>query len=83
MSRIIGDQWRRLPPHEREKYEERARERAKEQDTQVSTNPITYDSQINPQRLVNGGVTINGYYPNIPSMFFEEGKSGSSDPDGS
>ncbi|CAF2827818.1 unnamed protein product [Rotaria sp. Silwood2] len=70
MSRIIGDQWRRLSPHEREKYEEKARERAREQDTQqVSNNPMTYDSPINPQRIINGGVAINGYYPNVSNVY--------------
>ncbi len=60
--RII--QWRRLSVQEREKYEEKARERAREQDMQVPT----YDSQITPQRIVNGGMNINGYYPNMSSM---------------
>ncbi|CAF1429645.1 unnamed protein product, partial [Rotaria sordida] len=69
MSRIIGDQWRRLLPHEREKYEEKARERAREQDIQVTNNPMTYDSPINSQRIINGGVTINGYYPNVSNVY--------------
>ncbi|CAF4674713.1 unnamed protein product [Rotaria sp. Silwood1] len=69
MSRIIGDQWRRLSPYEREKYEEKARERAREQDTQVSNNPITYDSPMNPQRIINGGIGINGCYPNISNVY--------------
>ncbi|CAF5218820.1 unnamed protein product, partial [Rotaria magnacalcarata] len=68
MSRIIGDQWRRIPPHEREKYEEKSRERAREQDTQVLNNTMTYDSPVNSPRIVNGGVAINGYYPSVPSM---------------
>ncbi|CAF2917299.1 unnamed protein product [Rotaria sp. Silwood2] len=75
MSRMIGDQWRRLTATERDKYEEKARERAREQEvssapttTQATTNTTTtnYDSHnmpvINTQRMVNGGVTVNGHY---------------------
>jgi protein polybromo-1 len=79
MSRMIGDQWRRLTASERDKYEEKARERAREQEVgctpsaQVATNITTnYDSHsmpvINTQRMVNGGVTINGHYQNNPNM---------------
>ncbi|CAF3168382.1 unnamed protein product [Rotaria socialis] len=69
MSRIIGDQWRRIPPHEREKYEEKSRERAREQDTQVPNNTMAYDSPVNSPRIVNGGVAINGYYPSFPNVY--------------
>ncbi len=44
--------------------------------TTTTTATTTYDSHnmpvMNPQRMVNGGVTINGHYqtnPNIPSRF--------------
>lgn len=47
ISRIIGDQWRRLNASEREKYEEKARERAREQE-----HPII--AAETPPRLVNG-----------------------------
>jgi hypothetical protein len=50
-----------LPVHEREKFEERARERIREQDTQMPYEP--------PPRIVNGGLPVNGYYPPIPSIF--------------
>ncbi|UJR20847.1 hypothetical protein I4U23_023957 [Adineta vaga] len=62
LSRIIGDQWRRLLGPEREKYEEKARERAKEQETQIINNPIVNEP---PPRVINGPVTMNGYYPNV------------------
>lgn len=81
MSRMIGDQWRRLTATERDKFEEKARERAREQEqvssapsTQVTNNntSTTYDPPnmpvINPQRMVNGGVTINGHYQTNPPM---------------
>ncbi|CAF3919770.1 unnamed protein product [Adineta steineri] len=74
MSRIIGDQWRRLSVSEREKYEERARERAREQDTPIANNYVTHEPPPPPsllppsQRIVNGGVAINGYYPNVQPM---------------
>ncbi|CAF3824420.1 unnamed protein product [Adineta steineri] len=95
MSRMIGDQWRRLTATERDKYEEKARERAREQEvavaassqvtnnnnnnnniiTTATTTPSTttnYDSHnmpvINPPRLVNGSVTINGHYPTNPNI---------------
>lgn len=71
MSRIIGDQWRRLPHTEREKYDERARERAREQESSVPNHlPVSYDTPIHPQRLVNGGasMTVNGYYPSMSSF---------------
>ncbi|CAF0899175.1 unnamed protein product [Rotaria sp. Silwood1] len=80
MSRMIGDQWRRLTASERDKYEEKARERAREQEvssaptTQATTNTTTtnYDSHsmpvINTQRIVNGGVTVNGHYQTNPTL---------------
>lgn len=90
MSRMIGDQWRRLTATERDKYEEKARERAREQEvnsapsTQVTNNNTTttttsaiqptntYDTHnmpvINPQRMVNGNVTINGHYQTNSNM---------------
>jgi hypothetical protein len=43
----------------------------------ATATTTTYDSHnmpvINPQRMVNGGVTINGHYqtnPNMPSRLF-------------
>ncbi|CAF1064000.1 unnamed protein product [Adineta ricciae] len=62
LSRIIGDQWRRLPALERDKYEEKARERAKEQEAHAVNGPIVNEP---PPRVVNGPITINGYYPNV------------------
>jgi hypothetical protein len=96
-----------LTASERDKYEEKARERAREQEVnrqkkqtrkedniykhtfqinsapapQVTNNNTTtnFDSHnmpvINPQRMVNGGVTINGHYqtnPNMQSMFIQK-----------
>ncbi|UJR28717.1 hypothetical protein I4U23_009946 [Adineta vaga] len=82
MSRMIGDQWRRLTASERDIYEEKARERAREQEQVVSTppTPVTnnntsstnFDTHnmpvINPQRIVNGTVTINGHYQTNPNI---------------
>lgn len=93
MSRMIGDQWRRLTASERDKFEEKARERAREQEVnnasspQVTNNnststtpttasstttPTTYEAHnmpvINTQRMVNGGVTINGHYQTNPTI---------------
>lgn len=59
----VNIQWRRLPPPERERYEERARERAREQEPPLANNFVNYDTAIHPQRIVNGGVMVNGYYP--------------------
>ena len=61
IGRIIGDQWRRLPQPDRERYDERARERTREQEMQAVQNETPHT----PQRIVNGGVAINGYYQNI------------------
>jgi hypothetical protein len=43
-----------------------------------TSTPTTYESHnmpvINPQRMVNGTVTINGHYqtnPNLPSRLFK------------
>lgn len=39
MSRMIGDQWRRLTASERDKFEEKARERAREQEINSALSP--------------------------------------------
>ena len=48
---------------EREKFEEKARERAREQDTPLVNSGITYDPSLPPPRMINGAVAINGYHP--------------------
>ena len=56
-----------MPPAEREKYEERARERAKEQEMAVMNPMINGDVPVPVQRIINHPMTMpmNGYHPPI------------------
>lgn len=60
---LFLSQWRRLSAPERDKYEERAREQAKERDAPPPPMPIMSEPPLQvPPRMINGPVAINGYY---------------------
>lgn len=36
----------------------------------MPSNSMNYEPPVNPQRIVNGGLPMNGYYQPVPSMSF-------------